>query len=155
MAVIEKRPPWFDDLRHAIEGNWQHHGSCSQVAIKSLYDDQTGNWQIVVAPVFQEVLGGENDGLKVWTGFAFDISNMMGLFGMPGLRIDGIEARSRCVDFTPAPMIAMRCKLGIEKVVIQIHLEPVADSPVAEVIDTITCGLREPTRTCGPKDHRR
>lgn len=155
MAVIEKRPPWFDDLRHAIEGNWQHHGPCSQVAIKCLYDDATGEWQIVVAPVFQEVFGGENDGLKVWTGFAFDIGSMMGLFGMPGLRIDGIEACSRCVDCTPIPMIEMRCRLGSEKLVIQIHLEPVADSPVAEVIDTITYCLREPTRTCGPDDPRR
>lgn len=152
MARIEKRPPWLDELDNAIKGNWQHHGPCSQVAIKSFYDDETDNWLIVAAPVNQEVFGGEKDGLKVWTAFAFDVSSMTGLFGMPGLAILGIEARSWCVDCSPAPMIELRGKLGSEKVVIQILLQPLPDSPVAEIIDTITFCLREPTRTCGPED---
>jgi hypothetical protein len=155
MALIEKRPTWLEDIRHALEGNWRHHGPCSQISLKSLYDDETCNWLIVAAPVNQEIVGGDKDGLKVWTGFAFDLTSMMGLFGMPGLAIQGIEARSRCVDCTPAPMIELRCRLGHEKVVIQLHLEPVADSPVVEIIDTFTFSLREPRRTCGQSDHQR
>lgn len=155
MAVIEKRPPWFDDLRHALEGNWTHHGPCSRISLTSLYDDETGDWRIVAAPVNQEVFGGDKDGLKVWTGFAFDASGMNGLFGMPGLAIQGIKARSRCVDCSLAPMIELRCKFGVEKVLLQILLEPLPDSPVAEVIDTISCCLREPTQTCGRSDRQR
>ena len=71
MAVIDKRSPWFARFTRLIEKCWAHHGPCVNLHVASAFDTDRREWLIVVAPVFQEVLGGEDDGKTVWTGFVF------------------------------------------------------------------------------------
>jgi len=63
MAVIDKRPPWFDRFARLIERLWEHHG-CASLNVTSAFDTESREWMIVAAPVFQEVLGGEDDGKR-------------------------------------------------------------------------------------------
>lgn len=75
MAVIDKRPPWFDRLTRLIERSWDHHGACMSLHFASVFDTESREWRIVAAPVFQEVLGGEDDGKKVWTSCSRSMSS--------------------------------------------------------------------------------
>jgi hypothetical protein len=62
MAFIEKRPPWLPRLTRLIKKSWASHGPSSGPHLSSAFDSDSGEWLIVAAPVFQEVLGGEDDG---------------------------------------------------------------------------------------------
>ena len=72
MTFIENRSPWFDRFIRLIEWSWRHHGPCSNLHVSCAFDNDSGEWVIVAAPVYQEVLGGEDDGKTVWTGFVFE-----------------------------------------------------------------------------------
>ena len=158
MAFIEKRPPWFDTIREAIEANWQHHGPCSKISVTSAQDDVTGEWRIVAAPVFQEVYGGEDDGKTVWTGFVFDASDFLAhtLFSVHGLHINNVAVKSYCAQFTAVPMLVMQGRIHGERISLHILLEPIVGSPVVEMIDTIHHVVREmePRPRFGPQDHQ-
>jgi hypothetical protein len=76
----------------------------------------------------------KDDGMKVWTGFEFDLS---GFFGEPGVFALGFGAVSYCVDCNATPIIAVRGRFQGVPFVMKLHLEPVPESEPVEIIDTI------------------
>ena len=145
MAVIHKRPPWFGKILQALTDCWRHHAPCERISVTSAFDDETGEWRIVASPVHQEVFGGERDGSQVWTAFTFDATDILvpGLFRVPGLVIENVAVTSCCAERSSTPMLVFKAKCDGEPVSIRVHLQPVAGSQPAEVIDTIRHVIRE------------
>jgi hypothetical protein len=137
MAVIEKRPPWFDRFSRLIERSWTHHGPCRNLHLSCAFDTESREWLIVAAPVFQDVLGGEEDGKTVWTGFVFHTEKLM-----RAMTVCEISARSCCPECNPTPAITIRGRYRGHRVCLQALLEPPPGSPVVEVIDTLKHEIR-------------
>ena len=94
----------LDGFRQAIENHWQHHGNCRHLNWLMFRRDD-GVQQIEVAPIFQEVYGGEDDGKLVWTGFEFNLTDFL---AEPGIEVEDFGACSSCVDCNPRPILAIR-----------------------------------------------
>ena len=138
MALIEKRPPWFDRFTRLIEKSWVHHGPCRNLHVSSTFDTDSGEWLIVAAPAFQEVLGGEDDGKTVWTGFVFQVDKLLRV-----MMVENISAASVCNECNPTPALVIRGRYRGHRVVLKVCLEPVPGSPVVELIDTIKHEIRD------------
>ena len=141
MAVIEKRPPWFDRFTRLIERSWAHHGPCGTLHFASAFDTESGEWLIVAAPVFQEVLGGEDDGKKVWTGFVFHAGTL--LRALTDIRL---TAASYCTQSNPTPQVTIQGRYRGHRVSLKVLMEPLASQPVVEIIDTIKFEIRKIAR---------
>ena len=139
MTFIEKRPPWFDRFTRLIERSWAHHGPCGGVHLAASFDNDSGEWLIVAAPVFQEVLGGEDDGKIVWTGFVFDTKKLM-----KAMMVESISAASVCNECNPTPTLMIRGRYRGHRITLKVLMEPIPGSAVVEVIDTLRCEIRTP-----------
>ena len=111
--ILHNSPKWYKKFISLIESCWEHHGPCMHLHSRCAYDTEGGEWCITVAPVFQEVLGGENDGKKVWTGFIFhnDI-----FFKADGVFVERFAASSLCHQCSPKPRLMFRGKYRGHKI---------------------------------------
>jgi hypothetical protein len=133
-----EQPEWYDKFIALIEFCWEHHGPCQHLHSKCWYDAD-GVWLITVAPVFQEVLGGEDDGKKVWTGFIFHSDAFC---KADGVSVESFAAGSVCSQCSPHPRLMFRGEYRGHRFYLQVFLEPPRDVEVVEVIDTIRCEVR-------------
>ena len=90
--------------------------------------------QFEAAPVFQEVLGGDQDGLRVWSAYSMRLSD---LFSEPGIEITEFGFRTYCVECNKTHFVGVRGKYKGQPFVLMIHLEPIPGSQTVEVIDSI------------------
>jgi hypothetical protein len=135
-----RQPKWITRLIDRIHANWQYHAPCNHIDVQAFWDEEYGAWRVRAAPVFQEVLGGEDDGKKVWAGFVFE----MGQFSRsPGVRVQEQAVASYCNECTPFPKLMAKGKFEGHPFLLHVYLEPIADSDTVEVIDTITKEIRE------------
>jgi hypothetical protein len=141
MTTLPSGSDEFDvaGFRQAVEMHWQHHGNCRHLLWSIQKPDGKEEWQIEVAPIYQEVLGSKDDGMKVWTGFEFNLS---GFFGEPGVFALGFGAASYCIDCCPTPFIGVRGRYHGQPFMMKLHLEPIADSDPVEIIDTLKGEVR-------------
>jgi hypothetical protein len=135
-----RQPKWVARLIDLIHRHWQYHAPCNHVGVKAFWDEEYGEWRVNAAPVFQEVLGGEDDGKKVWAGFVFE---MGGFSHSPGVWIQEQAVASYCNECTPFPKLMAKGKFEGHPFLLHVYLEPIADSDTVEVIDTITNEIRE------------
>jgi hypothetical protein len=123
----------IDGFRQIVGNHWRHQSPCAHLNW-SIFERDDGIWQVEVAPVFQEVFGGEDDGKKVWAGFEFSLS---GLFADEGMFALEFGAVSYCVDCNATPIIAVRGRYEGVPFVLKLHLEPIPESEPVEIIDTL------------------
>lgn len=137
---MTETPDKFDiaGLRQAVENHWHHHGNCHHLNW-SVFERDDDVWQIGVAPIFQEVFGGEDDGKNVWMGFELDLS---GFFAEPGVFALEFGAVSYCIDCNATPIIGVRGRYQGVPFVMKLHLEPIPDSDPVEIIDTLNGEVR-------------
>jgi len=121
-------------FKQAVERRWEHHAICHHL-LWSIKERDDGVWQIEVAPVYQEVLGGEDDGKKVWAGFEFDLSGFLAEQEVFALEFGGASYCIECKNATP--IMAVRGRYHGQPFVLMLHLEPIPDSEPVEVIDTL------------------
>jgi hypothetical protein len=126
------------DFRQAVERHWQHHAPCGH--LNWLVQEGAEGWEIEAAPVYQEVVGGEQDGMTVWSGFHFDLG---GFLAERGVLTKGIVAASYCVECAETPSVEVRGTYFGRAFALRIHLEPVPGTPPVEVIDTIKQQVRD------------
>jgi len=139
MALISKRPRWFYPFAGIIERCWQHHGACEHLNLKTAYDTETHEWLILASPVFQEVLGGADDGKQVWTAFTF---NADAFLRAPGVFVERFAVSSYCARYDAAPKLVFVGKYRSHPIRLTVLLEPQAGSPTAEIIDTLRNEVR-------------
>lgn len=126
-------------LMQTVWHHWHYHSPCEQFFWQSEQADD-GTWRNDAAPVYQEIFGGEKDGMQIWAGFEFDV---VGLFIEPGFSIKDYGTLSKCPDHNPTPLIGIKGEYFGEPFVLRIHLEPIPDSPVREIVDVLRNEVRE------------
>lgn len=125
------------DFKQAVERNWMYHAP-SHVLVWQQYEANDG-CRIEVAPAFQEVVGGEQDGMKVWAGFRFDVS---GFVAERGILVEGVLAASYCTQCSETPYIGIRGTFFGHPFDLKVHLEPFGGEPV-EIIDVLKNEVRD------------
>lgn len=120
------------DFKQAVERHWQHHAMCQHLLWK--VEQGIDCDQIEIAPVFQEVVGGEQDGMTVWSGFRFDFSSFL---AERGVLVDGLLASSYCQGCSETPHMLIKGSYFGESFLLKLHLEPIPNSEPVEIIDTL------------------
>lgn len=125
----------FDEqaFQEAVRSHWNYHALSEKVCWKA-EQDETGVWQCEITPVMQEILGGEDDGKRVWSGFEFHLS---GFGHEPGVELLDYGAASRCDDDTPIPFLGIEGKYFGEPFVLRVGLEPLPNSEAKEIVDVV------------------
>ena len=127
-----------EGLRNVVERHWKYHRVCRH-RLWSIELVENGVTKLEAAPVFQEVLGGVNDGKRVWTAFEMNLSE---LSSEPGLEITEFGFRSFCIECTQLPFVGIRGTFQELPFTLILHLEPIPNSEPVEVIDSINHEVR-------------
>ena len=125
-------------LRQAVERHWEYHALSR--SLRWDVSEGAGGGRIEVAPVLQEIVGGGQDGMEVWSGFGFDLS---GFLAERGVVLGNLAAASRCSQCAETPHVGVRGTYFGRPFDLRIHLEPVPGTPPAEVVDTINQQVRD------------
>ena len=129
----------FDEVgfRAVVARHWHYHRPARN-RLWATEQLDNGVMQIEVSPIYQEVLGGGVDGLRVSPGFSMNLTDF---FAEPDVEVSEVGFRSHCSECTAIPFIGIRGTYKRKAFVAMIHLEPVESEPV-EVIDTTTHEVR-------------
>ena len=124
-------------LRRAVERHWRHHANCLQISWKkhaSLF-----GFEHQAAPIFQEIVGGREDGNRVWAGFDFNLS---GFVAEPGIEVERISVESVCPTCTTTVGLTLQGRWHGQPLLLRLHLEPIAGSDALELLDAATNHVR-------------
>lgn len=138
-AEERKVPKWVKNFYQVIYNNWQHHAPCEHVSTKAEWDEDTKCWHIHAAPVWQEILGGEDDGKRVWAGFLFEFGDFS--------RVDGMWVQEQaffsvCSECTPYPKTLTKGRFRGHRFYFHLLLEPPEEMDSVEVLDIINQEVR-------------
>lgn len=128
----------IEDFKEAVERNWRYHARSHSLLWRIHEEDE--EWKIEVAPVFQEVYGGGDDGRRLWAGFLFDVGDFA---AERGVLVEHQAVASYCVECSPTPFLAIKGTYYGRGFFMKLHLEPIAGTEPAELIDTIKNEVRE------------
>jgi HEAT repeat protein len=130
----------FDEavFQEVVRRHWNYHSLSNQVAWTT-EEEESGRLRFDVAPVLQEVLGGEDDGKRVWSGFEFDL---YGFSLEPGIEFRDVGVMSQSIEHADAPLLGLSGQYFNQPFVLRIHLEPVVGSETREIVDTIRNEVR-------------
>jgi hypothetical protein len=126
------------EFKRAVEQRWTPH-ALSRSLLWNVNDTGEGE-RIEVAPVFQEVVGGEQDGMTVWSGFRFDLS---GFLAERGVLVESVLAASYCTECSETPYIGIKGTYFGKSFRLKLHLEPIPNTEPVEIIDTIKHQVRD------------
>lgn len=141
MTTPAESPSQFDEtaLRRAILRHWTHHAACNVISLEVIHRPDRNHWHVLVAPAFQEVVGGSEDGTLVWSGFDFAISNFL---AEPGIEVDSMGMASYLIDNNPTPFVGFSGRFRGQPFFLRISLEPIPDSKALEIVDAIRNQVR-------------
>lgn len=130
----------FDEavFQEVVRRHWNYHSLSNQVAWTT-EQEESGRLRFDVSPVMQEVLGGEDDGKRVWSGFEFDL---YGFSLEPGIEFRDVGVMSQTTEYADAPLLGITGNYFGQAFVLRIHLEPVAGSETREIVDTLRNEVR-------------
>lgn len=130
----------FDEavFQQVVRRYWNYHSLSNQVAWTT-EQEESGRLRFNVSPVMQEVLGGEDDGKRVWSGFEFDL---YGFSLEPGIEFRDVGVISQTTEYSDTPLIGITGDYFGQAFVLRIHLEPVAGAETREIVDTIRNEVR-------------
>lgn len=129
-------PPLTFDIegfKALVEKHWNYHAPCQHLKWKV---DRTGidSVQVEAAPIFQDILGGAEDGKRVWSAFQVDLSKLL---AEPGIEVEEFGFVSYCVECTAVPFVGVRGKFMNTGFLLKLYLEPIPNSEPVEIIDTL------------------
>lgn len=116
-----------------VEKHWRYHRPCNHLNWKM---DRVGEelMQFEAAPVYQDVLGGAEDGLRVWSAYSMNLSDF---FAEPEIDVTEFGYRSYCIECAPTPLVVVQGRFNGQAFLLKLHLEPTPDSKPVEIIDTL------------------
>ena len=130
-----------DAFQEVVRIQWNYHALSEQVCWRSMLDEE-GIWRCEITAVMQEIYSGEDDGKRVWSGYDFHLS---GFFHEPGVEVLDFGAASRCDD-APIPFVGIKGRYFGEPFVLKIGLEPLPNSDIREIVDTVQKVVRKAVR---------
>ena len=121
----------FDEwgFKEIIRSHWLYHTPGEEVHWSSLQQED-GMWLLEMSPVFQELAGGNNDGKKVWAEFEVDFN---GLAHESSIAIQWCSVKSEGA----ASFVSLNGEFFGEPFALRIHLKPMPDSEIREVVDVV------------------
>lgn len=128
-----------DDLRRVILRHWSHHAPGKSISVETTYRPDRADWNILIAPAFQEVVGGSQDGVLIWAGFDLDITSLL---DEPEFEVDAMGAASYCIQCSPLPFVGFKGRFKGKPFFLRISLEPIPDSKALELVDAIRNQVR-------------
>jgi hypothetical protein len=125
----------FDEagFKAAVERHWKYHRPCRH-RLWSSERLEDGKMKLSSVPVFQEILGGDQDGLQVWTAYEMNLTDF---FAEPGIEVNEVGFRSLCIECTPNPFVGIRGRYKGHPFILTIYMQPIDDTEPVEIIDTI------------------
>lgn len=131
----------FDEVgfRELIAKHWQYHRPCRDRLYRSskISPDVT---QVEFSPIYQEVLGGNADGLRFWSGYSVNLTDF---FAEPEVEVSEFGFSSYCSECAMIPFVGIRGTYKQEKFVAMIYLEPSAVEPIELINGTNRKGRRK------------
>lgn len=130
LAKWNKRLPFNEpDFHELVQSNWQY----TQPGNRTYWHctNAAGVWKAVIAPVFQEVYGGPDDGTVTWA----EAEYLLSFFGEePGIEITDARVFSQGgKERLPVIEVSGRC-FGV-LFELEIYLQPISGSSVCELVD--------------------
>jgi len=142
----KKIPHWIDNLIEVISEKWEYKCSCNHFNCKALYNHRMKIWEIYIAPVFQEIYGGNKDGLQTWSPFVFDAGEFAQNSGVvvENCAVASFGFGNEKLSL-PHMMIKGRiCKKNRDhKFFLRVMLEPAKETKAVEILDTYQKKIRE------------
>jgi hypothetical protein len=136
---LEVLPRWVQKIIYLVHKNWNYHAPCLNINSRASFDKVQKVWQIEAAPVYQEVFGGNEDGKKVWAGFIFDIGDFS---KENGVWVQEFAVASYCNECNEHPKLMIKGKYKGHRFLLNVFLEPVPTTKIAEIIDVIRHEIR-------------
>lgn len=120
---------WLDDLIEAISNCWEWHALGLRIGIRyRAPQDDHDSWEAWAFPAVQEIVGGQHDGERSWSGFHFDLSRFLEHF--EGRHVSLHTAASE----HPSELV-LGGKFHGAEVLLHVCLEPPADAEPTELLD--------------------
>jgi hypothetical protein len=118
-------------LHRAVERHWDHSSPCMSIHWSA--DEADGVLAFEAAPCIQEILGGADDGSRVWSAFTFDVS---GFTAEPDIEIERITVESACNACCRMAAVSIHGRIQDRPFVLRLFQEPISGEP-QEGLDAI------------------
>ena len=129
----------IEAFREAIGPHWMYHQLCNSMNW-SVIQRRESVTTIEIAPPFQIVYGGAEDGKIVWSPFEFDVFGFLGEEGFDDIEKCGVVSFSE--NDLHGPFVEIVGSFRGRRFAIRIHLEPQPETDVREVVDRIKNEVR-------------
>lgn len=131
---------WQEGVLSSLKDIWCSIHECKKVSADFVFrknlnskKKSDGEWQLKVSPVYQEVLGGIEDGAKKVSCFTMDLTKLILAPHWEILQICTGTYCSFCQNHDGIPSVRVSAKFKNKPVEITIYLQPVHDR-IEEVI---------------------
>ena len=120
-------------FKSLVEKHWTYHRICHHLNWRM---ERVGEklMQFEAAPVYQDVLGGAGDGMRVWSAYSMRLSEFL---ADPDIDVIEFSYQSYCVECAPTALFGVRGRYKGQEFLLKLHLEPIPNSEPVEVIDTL------------------
>jgi len=123
----------IEAFRNVVRSHWIYHGLCNMTNwFVFKRDDEVT--QIEIAPPFQIVYGGSEDGKTVWTPFEFDIQSFVNEPDVDEIQECG--AMTYSLQHKIGPFLGIVGSYRGKQFAMRIHLAP---DPITEPVEIIDC----------------
>lgn len=139
---LEKQdlPEWIYEFANSIDGCWIYHSPCESFNFKADFDSEDEVWYINIAPVYQEIYGGENDGKKVWSAFTFDLFTF---FKLPNIQVQSLIVSSDHKEANDWAKMTLAGQYKKHLFCLDVFLKPPQETQVEEIIDVLHEKIRK------------
>ena len=129
----------IEAFREAIGPHWMYHQLCNSMNW-SVIQRRESVTTIEIAPPFQIVYGGAEDGKIVWSPFEFDVFGFLGEEGFDDIEKCGVVTFSD--QDNHGPFIGIVGSYRGKLFALRIHLEPQPETLPLEIVDRIRNEVR-------------
>ncbi len=120
---------WLDALIDHVGSCWEWHALGLRIGVRYREPvDAQDSWEVWAFPAAQEIVGGQHDGERSWSGFNFDVSRLQEQFQARHVSLHAANSEH------PSEMV-LGGKFAGEEVLLHVCLEPPADAEPTELID--------------------
>ena len=129
-----------DGFHQALERHWHHHAMCNLISVQTTFSPILQMWCVEASPVFQEIVGGSEDGAKVWSGFEFYPTDFAD--EEPEVEVESVALATYCVHCSNSPFARLSGRFKGLPFLLRIYLEPIPNTEPVEIYDAITKEVR-------------
>jgi hypothetical protein len=120
---------WLNELQQKVADCWECHSPALRIGFRYIKPDQSDDfWEVWAYPAVQEVVGGQEDGETVWSGFNFDV-----LVFLNDFEPEAVDLGTR--QHVHRPEQTFEGTFRGKGVFLHLCLEPPEDAEVTEIVD--------------------